>query len=178
MSKLPQQNLLGILQYYLTKNCTFCSHITGVCSSCCHHAASSTLPWSGCYNVIKLQSYLHLLSYLVISMIAIHFCMASPTLTSQDFIVFRSDWPPWWQSSPSTRSVLLLCFCHLLPVKFRILFKVNLLTYKALREKQLVYLHLMLAASLPSRSLNKYSSLSVPGVKAITCAKVTEPWER
>ena len=54
--------------------------------------------------------------------------------------------------------------------QFRILFKINLLTYKALREKQPVYLHSLLAASIPSRSLrsNNDNSLSFPRVKTNT----------
>ena len=62
---------------------------------------------------------------------------------------------------------------HWLPVRFRILFKINLLTYKTLREKQPVYLYSMLAASIPSRSLrsNNDNSLSVPRVKTNTGAR-------
>ena len=61
-------------------------------------------------------------------------------------------------------------FPSLLSVKFRILFKISLLTYKTLREKQPVYLHSVLATSLPSCSLrgNKDNSLSVPRVKTNT----------
>ena len=57
------------------------------------------------------------------------------------------------KSPPFTRSVPLLRSLHWLPVKFRIFFKISLLTYKTLHEKQFVYLHSMLAASLPSRTL-------------------------
>ena len=57
------------------------------------------------------------------------------------------------KSPPFTRSIPLLCSLHWLPVRFRILFQINLLTYKTLRKKQPVYLHSMLAASIPSRSL-------------------------
>ena len=57
------------------------------------------------------------------------------------------------KSPPFTRSVPLLRSLHWLPVKFRILFKISLLTYKTIHEKQPVYLHSMLAASLPSHSL-------------------------
>ena len=62
---------------------------------------------------------------------------------------------------------------HWFPLRFRIMFKINLLTYKPLREKQCVYLQCMLAASLPSRSLrsNKDNSLSVPRVKTNTGAR-------
>ena len=65
-----------------------------------------------------------------------------------------------------TRSIPLFRSLHWLPVGFRILFKINFLTYKTLREKQPVYLHSMLTASIPSRSLrsNNDNSLSVPRV--------------
>ena len=74
------------------------------------------------------------------------------------------------KSPPFTRSIPLLCSLHWLPVRFRILLKINLLTYKTLREKQPVYLHSVLAASIPSRSLrsNNDNSLSVPRVKTNT----------
>ena len=77
------------------------------------------------------------------------------------------------KSPPFTCSFPLLRSLHWLPVRFRILFKINLLTYKTLREKQPVYLHSMLAASIPSRSMrsNNDNSLSVPRVKTINGAR-------
>ena len=77
------------------------------------------------------------------------------------------------KSPPLTRRLPLLRSLHWLPVRFRILVKINLLTYKTLCEKQPVYLHSMLAASLPSRSLrsNNNDSLSVPRVKTNTGAR-------
>ena len=51
---------------------------------------------------------------------------------------------------PFTCSIPLLRSLHWLPVRFRILFKINLLTYKTVREKQPVYLHSMLATLIPS----------------------------
>ena len=77
------------------------------------------------------------------------------------------------KSPPFIRSIPLLRSLHWLPVRFRILFKINLLTYKILREKQPVYLHSMLAASIPSHSLrsNNDNSLSVPRVKTNTGAR-------
>ena len=56
------------------------------------------------------------------------------------------------KSPPFIRSIPLLRSLHWLPVRFRILLKINLLTYKTLSEKQPVYLHSMLAASIPSSS--------------------------
>ena len=76
--------------------------------------------------------------------------------------------------SPSlTRNLPLLRSLQWLPVRFRILFKINLLTYKTLREKQPVHLHSMIATSIPSRSLrsNSDNSLSVPRVKTNTGAR-------
>ena len=75
--------------------------------------------------------------------------------------------PPFIRRHPLLRSL------HWVPVRFRILFKINLLTYKTLREKQSVYLHSMLAASIPSRSLrsNNDNNLSVPRVKTYTGAR-------
>ena len=72
-----------------------------------------------------------------------------------------------------TRSIPLLRSLHWLPVRFRILFKTNLLTYKTLREKQPVYLHSMLAASIPSHSLrlNNDNRLSVRRDKINTGAR-------
>ena len=74
------------------------------------------------------------------------------------------------KSPPFTRSIPVLCSLHWLPVRFRILFKINLLTYKTLREKLPVYLHSMLSASIPSRSprSNNDNSLSVPRDKTNT----------
>ena len=72
------------------------------------------------------------------------------------------------KSPPFTCRLPLLRSFHWLPVRFRILFKINLLTYKTMRDKQPVYLHSILAASsLPSNSLrsNNNNSLSVPRVK-------------
>ena len=124
-----------------------CSKISAVCSSCFYHI---------------------LLLCLVIFIIAIHFCMVSWTLTSPNFNVFRIDWPMSWQSHLHLLTVFPSL--HWLPLKFRTLFKISLLTYKMLHEKQPVYFHSMLAASLASHSLrsNKGISLSVPRVKTNT----------
>ena len=77
------------------------------------------------------------------------------------------------KSPPFTRSVPLLRSLHWLPVKFRILFKISLLTYKTIHERQPVYIHSMLAVSLPSHSprSSKGISLSVPRVKTNSGAR-------
>ena len=121
-----------------------------------------------------VQTYLQLLLCPVVPIFTSHFCTVSPTLTSLGFSTLRTDWPTWLKSPlPFTRNLPLLRSLHWLPVWFRILFKVNLLTYKTLHEKQPVYLHFMLATSLPSRSLrsNYDNCLSVPRVKTITGAR-------
>ena len=74
---------------------------------------------------------------------------------------------------PNSHSLPLLRFLQWLSLRFGILFKINLLTYKTLSKKQPVHLHSMLVASLPSRSLRSSSnnSHSVPRDKAITGAR-------
>ena len=77
------------------------------------------------------------------------------------------------KSPPFTRSVPLLRSLHWLPVKYRVHFKICLLTYKALHEKQPVYLRSLIAISLPSRSLrsNRGITLSIPRIKTNTGAR-------
>ena len=71
------------------------------------------------------------------------------------------------KSPQFTHSVPLLHSHHWLPVKFRIVFKVRLLSYKTLHERQSVYLHSIFAPSRPSPLLrsNKGITLFVPRVK-------------
>ena len=75
------------------------------------------------------------------------------------------------KSPPFTRRDPLLRSLHWLPVQFRILLNMSLLTYKRLHEKQ--PLHSILAASRPSCSLiiSKWINLSVLRVKTIAGAK-------
>ena len=74
------------------------------------------------------------------------------------------------KSPPFTRSVPLLRSFHWLPVKYRVHFKICLLTYRALHEEQPVYLRSLIATSLPSRSLrsNRGITLSVPRINTNT----------
>ena len=74
------------------------------------------------------------------------------------------------KSPPFTRGVPLLRSLHWLPVKYRVHFKICLLTYKALHEEQPVYLRSLIAISLPSRSLrsNRGITLSIPRIKTNT----------
>ena len=65
------------------------------------------------------------------------------------------------KSPPFTSSVPLLCSLHWLPVNIRIPFKISVLTYKAMHEKQPVYFHSMLVAWLPSCSLRSSKGISL-----------------
>ena len=77
------------------------------------------------------------------------------------------------KSPPFTRSVPLLHSLHWLPVKYRVHFKICLLTYKALHEEQPVYLRSLIAISFPSRSLrsNRGIALSIPRIETNTGAR-------
>ena len=74
------------------------------------------------------------------------------------------------KSPPFTHSVPLLRSLHWLPVKYRVHFKICLLTYKALHEEQPVYLRSLTAISLPSHSLrsNRGITLSIPRIRTNT----------
>ena len=77
------------------------------------------------------------------------------------------------KSPPFTISASLLRSLHWLPVKFRVDFKICLLTFTMLHEKQPVYRYSMQAKSLPSqlRRSNKGITLSVLMVKTNTGAR-------
>ena len=158
------------LSVIFDKNFTFRSHISVVCSSCYYHM----------WDLRRIRRHLDLDSAKLLSTalvssrldIAIHFCMVLLTLTSRLQRVQNQLARLVTKSPPFTRSIPLLCSLHWLPVRFRILLKINLLTYKSLREKQPIYLHSMLATSIPSRSLRSNNdSLSVPRVKTNSGAR-------
>ena len=77
------------------------------------------------------------------------------------------------KSPPFTHSVPLLRSLHWLPVKYRVHFKICLLTDKALHEEQAIYLRSLIAISLPSHSLrsNRGITLSIPRIKTNTGAR-------
>ena len=74
------------------------------------------------------------------------------------------------KSPPRTRSVPLLQKLHWLPIKFRIQFKINLLTFKTLSTAQPAYLNDLLSTALPSRALrsNKGKLLTMPRTRSKT----------
>ena len=77
------------------------------------------------------------------------------------------------RSPPRTRSAPLLHKLHWLPIKFRVQFKICLLTFKTLSTVQPAYLHDLLSISNPSHSLrgNKGRLLSVPKIRSKTGAR-------
>ena len=159
---------LGVI---FDKNFTFRSHISVVCNSCLHHM----------WDLWRIRRHLDLDSakLLATALMSSRLDYCNSLLYGiADFDLTRLQRVQnqlarlVTKSPPFTRSIPLLRSLHWLPVRFRILFKINLLTYKTLRGKQPVYLYSMLAASIPSRSLrsNNDNNLSVPRVKTNTGA--------
>ena len=132
VSKLTQQNLCTILEYYL-RNISPSTRIY-------QQSAARAFTIFGMYGlfaatlILIVQNYLQLVSCLVISIIAIHFCMVSRTLTSPNFnIVFRIDGPLPCDKVTSIYSQCSTgCFVHFIgcKLKFRILLNISSLTYK------------------------------------------------
>ena len=159
---------LGVI---FDKNYT-CSHISVVCSSCFYHMRDLRhirrhleLDSAKLLATSLVSSRLDYCNSLLYGIADIDVTRLQRVQNQLAHLVTKSP--------PFTRSIPLLCYLQWLPVRFRILFKINLLTYKTLREKQPVYLHSMLAASIPSRSLRSSNdnSFSVPGVKTNTGAR-------
>ena len=160
---------LGVI---FDQNFTFRSHISAVCSSCLYHIR----------DLLRFRRYLDLdsaklLATALVSSRLDH-CnsflhgIADMDINKLQRVQYRLA-RLVTKSPPFTHSVPLLRSLHWLPVKFRILFMISLPTYKAIHEKQPVYLHSMLDASLPSLSLrsNRGISLSVPRVKTNSGAR-------
>ena len=150
-------------------NFTFRSHISAACSSCFYHMRDLRrfrrhldLDSAKLLATPLVSSRLDYCNSLLYGIVDIDLTRLQHVQNQLARLVTKS--PPFTCSIPLLRSL------HWLPVRFRIRFKINLLTYKTLREKQPVYLHSMLAAVTPSRSLrsNNDNRLSVPGVKTNT----------
>ena len=165
---ISAQNL-GVI---FNKNFTFHSHISAVCSSCFYHMQ----------ELWRIHRHLDLDSAKLFATALMYSCLDYWNSTLYGIIDTDLRQLQHVQnrlaclvtkSLPSTCGVPLLHSLQWLPVRFRILFKINLLTYKTLREKQPVYLHSMLAASLPNHSLksNNDNGVSVPRVKTNTGAR-------
>ena len=160
---------LGVI---FDKNFNFRSHISAICSSCIYHIQDL---WR-IRRHLDLDSAKLLANALVSS--RLDYCnsllsgIAETDLTKLQRILNRLA-RVVTKSPPFTRSVPLLRSLHWLPVKYRVHFKICLLTYKALHEEQLVYLRSLIAISLPSRSLrsNRGITLSIPRIKTNTGAR-------
>ena len=148
------------------KNFNFCSHISVICSSCIYHIR----------DLRHIRRHLDgnsakLLANALVSS-RLDYCnsllsgIAETDLTKLQRILNHLACAVT-KSPPLTRSVSLLRSLHWLPVKYRVHFKICLLTYKALHEEQPVYLRSLIATSLPSRSLrsNGGITLSVLGLR-------------
>ena len=160
---------LGVI---FDKNFTFRRHISAICSSCFYHMRDLQhirrhldLDSAKLLATALVSSHLDYCNSLLYGIAGIDPTRLQRVQNQLARLVTKS--PPFTHSLPLLRSL------HWLPVRFRILVKINLLTCKTLREKQPLYLHSILAASTPSRSLrsNNDNSLSVPRVKTNTGAK-------
>ena len=178
--KLTQQNLLAILQRSLTKsahklglifdkNFNFRSHTSAICSSCIYHIR----------DLRRIRRYLDLDSVKLLANALVSsrldYCnsllsgIAETDLTKLQHVLNHLALVVT-KSPPFTRSVPLLRSLHWLPVKYRVHFKIFLLTYKVFHEEQPVYRRSLIATSLPSRSLrsNRGITLSIPSIKTNT----------
>ena len=154
------------------KNFNFRSHISAIFSSCIYHIRDLRRS----HHHLDLDSAKLLANDLVSS--GLDYCnsilsgIAETDLTKLQHILNRLT-SVVTKSPPFTRSVPLLRSLHWLPVKYKVHFKICLLTYKALREEQPVYLRSLIATSLPSGSLrsSRGITLSVPRIKTNTGAR-------
>ena len=160
---------LGVI---FDKNFNFRSHISAICSSCIYHIR----------DLRRIRPHLDLDSAKLLANALVSsrfdYCnfllsgIAETNLTKLQRVLNRLA-RVVTKSPPFTRSVPLLRSLHWLPVKYRVHFKICLLTYRALQEEQPVYLRSLIAISLPSRSLrsNRGITLSIPRIKTNTDAR-------
>ena len=160
---------LGVI---FDKNFNIHSHISAMCSSCIYHIQ----------DLRRLRHHLDLESAKLIANALVSsrfdYCnsllsgIAETDLTKLQRVLNRLA-RVVTKSAPFTRNVPLLHSLHWLPVKYRVHFKICLLTYGALHEEQPVYLRSLIATSLTSRSLrsNKGITLSIPRIRTNTGAR-------
>ena len=159
---------LGVI---FDKNFNICSHISAICSSCIYHIR----------DLRHIRRHLHLESakLLANALVSSHLDHCNSLLSGiaetdlTKLRVLNHLARVVTKSPPFTRRFPLLRSLHWLPVKYRVHFKICLLTYKALHEEQPVYLRSLIAISLPSRSLrsNRGITLSIPRIKTNTGAR-------
>ena len=160
---------LGVI---VDKKFNCCSHISAICSSCIYHI----------WDLRRIDHHLDLDSAKLLANALVSSCLDHcnsllPGITETDLTKLQlilnclarlvTESPPFTRSGPLLRSL------HWLPVKYRVHFKICLLTYKALHEEQPVYLRFVIAP-LPSRSLRSHRgiTLSVPRIKTNTGTRV------
>ena len=147
---------LGVIFY---KNFKFRSHISVICSACFYHI----------WDLRHTHRYLDLNGAKLLA----NALMSSPLDYCNSFLFGFADTDlaklqcvqNWLarvvtKSLPFGRSVPLLRSLYWLPVKFRVDFKICLLIYRTLSEKQPVYLHSFLASPLPPRSLRSNKGIT------------------
>ena len=160
------------LRVIFDKNFNFRSHISAICTSCIYHIRDLR----HIRRHLDLDSAKLLANALVSS--RLDYCnslfsgIAETDLTRLQRVLNRLA-RAVTKSPPLSRSVPLLRSLHWLLVKYRVHFKICLLTYKALHEEQPVYLRSLIAISLPSRSLrsNRGITLSISRIKTNTGAR-------
>ena len=155
------------------KNVNFRSHISAICSSRIYNIRDLRhirrhLDLDSAKLLVNalVSNHLYYCNSLLSGMAETDFTKLQRVLNRLARVVTKS--PPFTRSVPWLRSL------HWLPVKYnRVHFKICLLTCKALHEEQPVYLHSLIAISLPSRSLrsNRGITLSIPRIKINTGAR-------
>ena len=160
---------LGVI---FDKNFNFHSHISAICSSCIYHIRHLRrirrhldLDSAKLLANALLSSRLDYCNFLLSGTAETYLTKLQRILNRLAHVVSKSP--------PFTRSVPLLCSLHWLPVKYRVHFKICLLTYKSLHEEQPVYRRSLIATSLPSCSLRlkRGITLSVPRNRTNTGAR-------
>lgn len=160
---------LGVI---FDKNFSFRSHVSAVCKSCRYHIR----------DLRRIRRYLtldsaKLLAHALVSS-RLDYCnsllfgIADKEIKRLQCI--QNSLARVVTKKPlMTSSIPLLRSLHWLPIKFRIKFKICLLTYNTLNEKQPGYLNAILTPSTPARLLRSHNgtNLSVPRVKTSTGAR-------
>ncbi len=178
LSKFPLQLMDNLVEptktarnlgFVFDQNFNFSSHVSAICRSCRYHIRDLrrirrclNLANAKTLAVALVSSRLDYCNSLLYGCAKKHLTKLQRIQNSLARVVTKS--------LPLTPSLPLLQSLHWLPVKSRIEFKICLLTYKTLKEKQPVYLHSMLAPYIPARPLRSSQSnhLCVPRTKTNT----------
>ena len=157
---------LGVI---FDQNFSFHSHISQVCSSCFYHIRDLRRIRRhmnlDCAKSLASAMVMSKLDYCNSVLFGVREGELGRLQRVQDVLARVVT-----RSRPFSHARPLLQSLHWLPVKHRINFKINLLTFKSLRTSQPVYLKSLLNKSAPSRTLrsNQGPLLVVPRVKTVT----------